>query len=86
MFWNNWKSSSVFKYFIKNTITIAANRKRSKFLQRVEVLDVTIGGKAPELSNWRKLDSLKDDFLFEFDLSFRGNIEVIVKTVCNFIW
>jgi len=86
VFWNNWKRTSVFKYAIMNLITIAANRKRNPMLQKVEVVDLTIDGKAPELSNWKKLDSLKDDFLFEFDLSLRGSITVVIKTVINFMW
>ena len=57
VFYNEWKTSPVFKNFVMKELFITLNKGRSKMLTEIELLDVKLHGKAPELLKVQKLDS-----------------------------
>ena len=62
-------------------IYIGSNNDRSKFVDEIDVLKLVLHGEAPQISNLSKVESDIDEFHYDFDLSARSAIEIMIKTV-----
>ena len=62
----------MFTEFLKKFLNKIYNKGRPSFLSEITVLNATLGGRGPEIYNVARLDHAAEEFLYEFDLSFRG--------------
>lgn len=61
IYYNEWKTSEVFKDLLLKEIYISANKDRPAMLSEIEVLKITLHGKAPELFRLEKVLTCDSD-------------------------
>lgn len=81
IYYQEWKSSDVFKEVVLKEIYAGANKDRNEALSEIEALKFELHGNAPTVSNLEKLESDPAEFFYDVDISVRSPIEVLIKTV-----
>jgi len=75
-----WAKSGYFKEKIIKSFFKAFNKKRSKFIRRMNVKDVIIDPTFPDIRSIEVLPSNDFEFLYDFHLVYQGNAFVEIET------
>lgn len=59
---------------------------KPSFLGEIKVLDVVLGGVAPNFLSFKKLEAAPHEFLGDVDLSYRGTLEITLSTEVHLNW
>lgn len=84
---SEWKHSSVFQSKIEKKLCHSLNTKRNANLSAITISHFKIHDDFdPQFSEVTPLPAVKDEFLWDFQLKFRGHIYFQISTTINFTW
>ena len=76
-FISEWRYSPRFNDYIRKRLEKIYNKDNPDYIGVIQIIDVEIGDKAPEIKDITMLDYNSDiAFYYEFDLWFRGDIKI----------
>jgi len=84
IFYKEWQEAEAYQEFICKYLNRIYNTGRPDYLSEITVSKVTMSGVAPKIIAVYKLSPEKQtDFLFDFEISYRGTFEVTLN--CDII-
>ncbi len=84
---SEWKHSAVFQSKVEKKLSHTFNTKRNANLSEIKISHFKIHDDFdPQFSEVTPLPAVKDEFLWDFQLKFRGHIYFQISTTINFTW
>ena len=79
-----WRYSPKFIKYMCNKLQKGLNKDNPEYIGEIAVNDFEVGTQTPELKDLTALHSSSNEFLYEFDLWFRGDVKVTLEFELKF--
>ena len=79
-----WKNSPRFIKYMCNKLKKGFNKDNPDYIGEIEVNNIEVGHETPEIKDLIALEADSDDFLYEFDLWFRGDVKIELEFEVKF--
>ncbi|KAM3146646.1 hypothetical protein pb186bvf_001176 [Paramecium bursaria] len=84
--YNEWKNSEYFNKKMRKLLHKTFNKKRNNILSEIEVVELVVIGDPPQITNMIPQRQDKNEFLCDFDISYRGRIQLLLQTNIIINW
>jgi hypothetical protein len=79
-----WKNSPRFIKYMCNKLKKGFNKDNPEYIGEIEVNNIEVGHETPEIKDLVQLEAADDEFLYEFDLWFRGDVKIELEFELKF--
>lgn len=83
-FISEWRYSPKFIKYMCNKLQKGLNKDNPEYIGEITVSDIEVGSQTPELKDLIALQTTANEFLYEFDLWFRGDVKVTLEFELKF--